>query len=139
MPVLAITINRLKIIDCADDDEDMNIRLRVFIEHAGKEERLYSRAYEDVYVEEEGKIGNDSKCIFFPGDRINPHQADRVWIDVDLETLDGDGLGWNGHHIHTKNAHALSQGDNHFRERKEHSSNPASEGVYELDYTINRQ
>ncbi|MEK6288747.1 MAG: hypothetical protein AABO57_23770 [Acidobacteriota bacterium] len=134
---LSIIINKLKIVDCADDDEDMNIRLAIYVTGTGGEARVFAKSYDDVYVEEEGKIGNDSRCTFFAGERVtNLADVTRVKIGVFLETLDGDGFDWKGHHDHIKEVANLSLGDNTFVEGKQHSHNTECEGVYELNYSI---
>ena len=132
-----IIVNRLKIVDCADDDEDMDLRLSMYVKRGGKESRVFNKELIDVYVEEEGKIGNESRCVFFGGERVNNlADVDEVRINVDLNTRDSDGFNWGGHHNHTKLTAGLQQGNNDFVEGKAQSSNPASEGVYELSYTI---
>lgn len=139
MAVVDIQIDKLKIVDCADDDEDMNIRLAIYVKNSkGQWDRKLSKSYNDVYVEEHGKIGNDSKCTFFIGERVSQTaDVDEVKIDVFLHTLDGDGFNWGGHHAHTKEISALRKGLNNFHENKGNSNNPNTQGVYELDYSIN--
>ena len=137
MANLTITINRLKIVDCDDDDEDMDLRLSVYATSNGVESKVFHKEAIDVYVEEEGKIGNESRCVFFGGERIaNLENISDVRIDVDLNTRDGDGFNWGGHHFHKQKTSTLHPGNNDFREGKNSSSNPNSEGVYELFYTI---
>jgi hypothetical protein len=134
---ISVTINRLKISDCADDDEDMDLRLAIYVRRGGQEERVFSKELIDVYVEEEGKIGNDSRCVFFAGERADGLAAvDEVRIDADLSTRDGDGFAWGGHHNHVKNTSGLASGNNSFIEGKAQSSNAGSQGAYDLSYTI---
>ncbi|XXX72114.1 hypothetical protein WMF30_31160 [Sorangium sp. So ce134] len=134
---MSIIIDRLKIIDCADDDEDMNVSISIYAHGSGGERRVFSKTYSDAYVEEEGKIGNDSKCTFFAGERVDRlADVDRVQVAAVLSTLDGDGFDWGGDHVHTKDISGLRAGSNSFVETKEHSSNPNTQGVYELRYTI---
>lgn len=133
---IEVKIDKLKIIDCADDDEDMEIGLRIDIQKDKNKRTIFSKTIKEVYVEEEGKIGNDSRSTFFIGEIAGPEPADVVIITVFLKSLDKDGFQWGGDHIHTKKATALKSGNNRFTERKEHSSNPKTEGVYELSYTI---
>jgi len=134
---LSVVIHKLKIVDCADDDEDMNISLGIRVRNASSEIPLFYKEYKDVYVEEETKIGNDSKCVFFPGERVETQaNVNEVVIRVAMETLDGDGFNWNGHHDHVKKVAGLSLGENRFTEGKQHSHNPVCQGVYELNYSI---
>lgn len=137
MANVVIKINKLKIVDCADDDEDMDLRLSIYITSKGVESRVFSKELIDVYVEEEGKIGNDSRCVFFAGEKIsNLADVSDVKINVDLKSRDGDGFKWGGQHLHKQSTSTLKDGDNEFLERKNNSSNPDSQGVYELYYTL---
>jgi hypothetical protein len=98
---------------------------------------VFSKELIDVYVEEEGKIGNESRCVFFAGERVDRLAGvDEVRIDVDLNTRDGDGFAWGGHHNHAKSTAGLVPSTNNFNEGKAQSSNPGSEGTYEIAYTI---
>jgi hypothetical protein len=137
MANLAIKINKLKIVDCADDDEDMDLCLSINIISKGVDSQVFIKELKNVYVEEESKIGNDSRCVYFGGERIsNLADVSDVNICVDLKSKDGDGFKWGGQHFHHQSASTLKHGDNNFVERKNNSSNPDTKGVYELDYTL---
>ena len=139
MPIVSIVVNRLKIVDCADDDEDMKMNLSIYVVRNGREERVFSRTIDDVYVEEQGKIGNESKCVFFTGERVERVAGvDEVQICAQLNTLDGDGFNWGGDHVHRKAISSLAVGERPFIETKAVSSSPNTQGEYELSYTIIR-
>jgi hypothetical protein len=137
MPTVDVIIDELKIVDCADDDEDMRIQLRAEVLQNGEWRPVYDRVIEEdgeqtTYVEEEGKIGNSSRCTFFAGDSIESvPSVDEIRIDVNLLTNDGDGFDWGGSHFH------LRPGRNRFVELKDVSSNPGTQGEYQLTYTVN--
>jgi hypothetical protein len=100
MPNVTLRINRLNINDCADDDEDMRIGLRCAAIKADGSVQQVIEIFQDVHVEEEGKIGNDSRCVFFGG--IQSEQiADVAEIQmlVNLQTRDSDGYDWGGYFV----------------------------------------
>jgi hypothetical protein len=135
-----VTIQRLKIVNCADDDEDMYIGLSIWAFINSAWHKVFAKSYPDVYVEEEGKVGNDSRCVFFGGEQVqNIANAAAIAVSPTLQTLDGDGLRWGGTHHHAKLTSALSQGANAFTEGKQHSDQPGTQGDYELRYTITVQ
>ena len=136
-----VIINKLKIVDCADDDEDMRVELAILVRYfSGGESLVGWLGIPDVHVEEQGKIGNESKCVFFSGVLIQDIQeVSDVIIHVGLYTNDGDGYNWGGSaHIHTKSITGLKRGNNPFSENKRHSSLPNTQGEYLINYTISK-
>ena len=92
----------------------------------------------DVYVEEHGKIGNESKSTFFVGRTVEYiAEVQRVDITVQMKTKDSDGLDWGGPHRHSRDIKPLPGGRSDFMEEQSQGSPPVpSEGQYELHYTI---
>lgn len=134
-----LIINNLKILDCDDDDEDMFMRIIVFAEYKnGNADILFDRILADVHVEEEHKIGNDSRCTFFGG--LTGESAldlKRIHIDLFLKTNEtSDGLNWGGLHRHTLEVENRNGGLHKGVLRKQDSNIPNSQGVYELSYSL---
>ena len=126
--------------DCADDDEDMELDLKVqLVRPNGAIDLVHHTRVWDTYVEEEGKIGNESKCIFFVATWLKfQAYVSEVLITFQALSKDGDGYDWGGRpYTHRKIVANLVDGENAFVERKAQSDKPtAGQGEYEIHYKI---
>ncbi len=98
MPRISLIVNGLKITDCADDDEDMDIGLTIHAQDAkGTKSQIFRKKVEDYYVQEEGKVNHADYCTFFGGTSVaNVADVDFLLFTVELATRDGDGYAWGG-------------------------------------------
>jgi len=135
-----VQITKLTILRTDDDDEDVHMKLSVDGLNGRAIDPKLNRDLGKQYVyplSREGKY----RSIFFAGERTGRFEADKVRINFWIKSAEGkgDGLNWGGDHYHVKNVTSLNMGVNRFRERKRSSTNPRSQGEYEIEYVIIRK
>lgn len=142
-----VTINRLKITKCDDDDEDMSIGLDVLATYKnGKSGIIFSRNIPEYYVELDGKtkgiwpfdykIGEEH-CVFFAGANVQSEiDIQTLTFDIILNSLDDPGLSWGGSHKFTLDLRGLSTGITEYTITKGQTDHPQTGGEFELKFTL---